>query len=487
MAQVSESREVEQDANAEDMNKPTTVMLMPPPPLRRGLSRLTVNKQGLADEGMDPKEAMMKLLSHVTLDPDGGILNLDDGAEQESKVGAIKKTKFEMCFAFLIVVRVLVNSYHIFWVSSVAIRGYLLSGHAYHDRIKAEFKHLQVSLPFAELVLMTHIAELCMLARFTAKALWHAVKIVTSPGTRYSHVAKLFWSILPRMVGVSTLQVLTYVHPALLARSAKESTKTHKAASRTLLLEILNMSGQEHVMADEDLVYEAYHITQRPAGSSMDGSEEAFIGNAFLASSTPNDAISALATHSDTIGEGVDPEALGRAWRLDLIFYAERALWVLFCAMCTALGTLAFFLKICELAVRLVSPMEAAEKETLWRLVVFLNQVLSIVNLRRLLIVRVQTFIFGGSDAMVSEEEMFIMDYYFGRLAEVVLKSKSLSCVEKCCIMIQLDDEDLQELTVEENWHVKASITRSVKKYMERQGLGRRNDFVDCLIGRKVK
>eukprot|EP00931_Biecheleriopsis_adriatica_P076897 TRINITY_DN5055_c0_g1_i1.p1 TRINITY_DN5055_c0_g1~~TRINITY_DN5055_c0_g1_i1.p1 ORF type:complete len:475 (+),score=66.72 TRINITY_DN5055_c0_g1_i1:61-1485(+) len=453
-----------------------------PRQLRRGLSRRKVVEE------MDPKEAMMKLLSHVTLDPDGGILNLSDDADhrdQESKVGAIKKTTFEMFFAFLIVMRVLFNSYHILWVSSIALKGYLLSGHSYHDQVQADFKHLKVSLPFAELILMTHAAELGMLLWFISKASRHALNIAISSSAyeRYSHVAKFFWTVLPSMVGLSSLQVLTFVHPALLARMAKDSTKTHKAASRALLLEILKMSGQEHEMADEDLVYEAYHVTNEPTASS----EEALVCNNFLVTSTPANAIRALASTSDTLGPSVDQEALRRAWRLELIFYAERALFLAFSAVCAALGTLAFFIKICELAVRLVVPMEATRHEAAWRLIVFLNQVLSIVNLRRLLMIRVQTFIFGGTDVHVSAEETFIMDHYFSRLAQVVLESKILSCLQKWCIMIQLDDEDLQELIVEENWHMKASITRSVKKYMETHGLGYRNHCTDCLIGRQAK
>jgi len=94
-----------------------------------------------------------------------------------------------------------------------------------------------------------------------------------------------------------------------------------------------------------------------------------------------------------------------------------------------------------------------------------------------LLLWRVETFIFGGTDAVVSEEENHIMHAYFGLLIERVWDVKSLSTCQKLAVMLQLDDDDLQQLVVEEST-AKAPVCASIRQSMYRKGRSSRWIFM---------
>merc|ERR1740123_780896 len=99
----------------------------------------------------------------------------------------------------------------------------------------------------------------------------------------------------------------------------------------------------------------------------------------------------------------------------------------------------------------------------------FLNLTMGMMQINSLFLWRVQTFIFGGSDAVVSGEENYIMQVYLGLLIERVWELESISTFEKLTIMLKLDDDDLQQLVVDES-EVKARVSASIRGFMDRKG-----------------
>lgn len=96
----------------------------------------------------------------------------------------------------------------------------------------------------------------------------------------------------------------------------------------------------------------------------------------------------------------------------------------------------------------------------------FLNQAMGIMSISRLLQWRIECFLFGGCDAVVSSEEQFIMQVYLGSLAEAVWDSEELRLSEKMAVMFQLDDDDLQQLVIEDAVQAKGNLLLQVKNYM---------------------
>merc|ERR1712187_1054880 len=96
---------------------------------------------------------------------------------------------------------------------------------------------------------------------------------------------------------------------------------------------------------------------------------------------------------------------------------------------------------------------------------VFLNQVLGFLQVRSLLISRVETFAFGGSDAVMSTDERYLMAVYYARFAETVLKTSALSAFQKMAVFLQFDDDDLQQLIIEEDIHDKSQIMLAVRQF----------------------
>jgi hypothetical protein len=127
------------------------------------------------------------------------------------------------------------------------------------------------------------------------------------------------------------------------------------------------------------------------------------------------------------------------------------------------MGSTAFFTKLCTVS-RLLTDPTSSTSGILLGLAVFCNGCLSIVSVNELLIFRVQKFIFGGTDAVISSEESYVIKVYLASLAEKILESDELSLVQKAILMVQLDDDDFQRLVIEEDSESKSRIILSVKK-----------------------
>jgi len=133
------------------------------------------------------------------------------------------------------------------------------------------------------------------------------------------------------------------------------------------------------------------------------------------------------------------------------------------------IGTSAFMLKIVIFCDLLIDPLVKNSWAYLW-LAVFGNQVVGSLNVAQLLLSRVEAFAFGGSDAFISVEEQFVMNMYLAALFEKVWKSNRLNMHQKIAIMLHFDDDDVQQLMIEEDQHIKSSIVLSVRQYMKVNG-----------------
>merc|ERR1711879_213084 len=88
----------------------------------------------------------------------------------------------------------------------------------------------------------------------------------------------------------------------------------------------------------------------------------------------------------------------------------------------------------------------------------FLSEVLGVVAVDQLLIERLETFCFGGSDAFVAPEEAFLIELYHGCLCREIWGNCELTFAQKVTIMMQFDDDDLQQLIVEEDVRFKQNV-----------------------------
>merc|ERR1719461_2393204 len=91
------------------------------------------------------------------------------------------------------------------------------------------------------------------------------------------------------------------------------------------------------------------------------------------------------------------------------------------------------------------------------------------MHINSLLQWRVETFIFGGTDATISGEENYMLQVYLGLLMERIWALECVSTCEKLAIMLQLDDDDLQQLVIEES-EVKAQVSASIRRFMDKRG-----------------
>merc|ERR1712023_369176 len=115
----------------------------------------------------------------------------------------------------------------------------------------------------------------------------------------------------------------------------------------------------------------------------------------------------------------LDRTVLSTRWRLWTMIIFEHCSFAVVVLLCAVAGAAAFFSKLCQLSVLLQEPDQSFWQQawTLSTSIVFLNQAMSIISARELLMERVTTFVFGGRDALVSSEEHFIISAYLAALA----------------------------------------------------------------------
>eukprot|EP00929_Paragymnodinium_shiwhaense_P120822 TRINITY_DN9288_c0_g1_i1.p1 TRINITY_DN9288_c0_g1~~TRINITY_DN9288_c0_g1_i1.p1 ORF type:complete len:569 (-),score=120.61 TRINITY_DN9288_c0_g1_i1:65-1771(-) len=456
-----------------------------------------VREQHVVEERVDPSVAMKMLLQHVSMDPDGGILNLDEmdadpsskdvGFQQSSKVWALKKTGPEIPLAFLACIRSIMNPAAVLYFSF----------HILHDMYFDE--DFMVTLENNSRILRMDVGVMVGLLVFTTSmellgilvVLWQGIlslcrafgasfyseasaddDLIVEP--LYVHLAKFWWTDLPLIQSFSALNTLAFVHPERAARNAKEFDITNELSLRALE-RILNL--QTDTFHEGFLVQGAMRLAnlervlsyEEGVSGSMKANE---IEEALTKS--PYEALCEVETWAQSKAEHelheleqeneVNVEALRRAWRVHTMRAMDTVVFLISSLVCLLWGFAAFYTKACRLFFAL------AAGHSIWYsfvyMLAFLNQVISIVQLNQLMRWRVAVFIFGGTDAVVSSEERYIMDMYLAVLASKVWQSNEFKFWEKVAVMLMFDDDDVQQLVIEEKETCKAAVILAVKQYM---------------------
>merc|ERR1712224_367443 len=109
----------------------------------------------------------------------------------------------------------------------------------------------------------------------------------------------------------------------------------------------------------------------------------------------------------------------------------------------------------------------------------FCNQLVGIFPIEELLMDRIFAFVFGGTDAIVQVEERFLIDLYKANLMKHIWQSDNsqLSLSNKCALLFKLDDDDLQQLILEEDYGQKSVVIGSVYQHMKAYGLHGHQDW----------
>lgn len=166
-------------------------------------------------------------------------------------------------------------------------------------------------------------------------------------------------------------------------------------------------------------------------------------------------------------GSGVDDTILSRVWLVSLIVNAEEVLFALANMLLLSVGLSGAIVKVSAGAVTLTDENAPQAWIYFW-LLAFCNQLIGIFAIEELLMSRVHAFVFGGTDACVQMEERYLIDLYMGQLMQRIWESTPdhLSLSNKCALLFKLDDDDMQQLIVEEDYGQKSLITTSVHRHL---------------------
>jgi len=260
---------------------------------------------------------------------------------------------------------------------------------------------------------------------------------------KYMHEATFWITDLPRLQNLSTLRLLAFAHPNLLVKRQKHFS-TGDELARAVLEGVFRCNGK--YFSDDQLSDEvAKVISQNGKTDNKFSAEE-------LLRWRPSDALRELrawreaGNQLDT--ERYNPEMLDKAWRMDLLLFGELLCFCSLTCICFTLGTVEFFHKICRLTL-LLTDEETPLRTCMTFFLLFLNQTLGMMHINSLLQWRVETFIFGGTDAAISGEENYMLQVYLGLLMERIWALECLSTCEKLAIMLQLDDDEKAQQTAD--------------------------------------
>lgn len=262
------------------------------------------------------------------------------------------------------------------------------------------------------------------------------------------------------------MQTLALIHPNLIMKNAQFHTLSDHV-SRALLERFLRKGPAQ--ISDECISNEITRVIVHFTDELTDDEELLDYANTLI-DFRPSRLLDEL--HKTLKVENLsklsstryDVSALNLLWRVRAIDIAEFMTLCIVGLCCGLVGTISLYTKTVRLVTMLEDPEHVAA--AVFFFVMFVNQVISIISVGGLLRWRVETFLFGGNDAHVSDEESYVMQLYLADLTKKVWDSDQLSFWEKIAVMVQLDDDDLQQLTVEQDDHVKATVTLSVKKHM---------------------
>jgi len=446
----------------------------------------------------DPGNAMSELIRHVQLDPDGGLANLGDSSQslsagaQLSKIEALKKSPSEIAVAFIGIVRGITNP---LFILCTGIPHLNMIAHGHRSRASTSaLRQNHISVTY--IITAMDIIECGTVIFMVLKVCWDLACMLwasrnfdpsktsgLSAHPRYVFLATLYWTDLPFLQNFSGLKALEYVHPELISKNAREFFSLHHQASRRFLERFLG-TGRD-TLSDEELAEDVTKLLVHYDHAADPENEQRAVAYEYLRKS-PYDLSkavlqSSLSSNEDKMFQAkCNPSALRLARWISCIVSAESLAFFVIASVVFCAGCLVFFAKFCIVS-RALTDENTEFSWIVLLLASFLNQVLGIISVNQLLLWRLETFIFGGSDASVSPEERYLLQVYLANLAQRVWASDFISTSQKFAIMIQLDDDDLQQLIVEEDAQSKSSCIISVKQFMYQTGVSRPSVILGCL------
>jgi hypothetical protein len=431
---------------------------------------------------VNPADAMSLMLQYLQLDRDGGILNVCRDRQQHSKVSAIRKTKLEMCLALFALCRSIANPAFVTLMSGYFLwRLFTDAMWAEQYRVDCAKVHAFGPLPLEQSATIVAAVELIIIGIMLQYIC--ILALVRCPGgddeaysrdvvhPKYIFMAKFFVRYLRFLQTFSALRILSYVHPELLTKNAREFLSTRDDIARTILEKFLKLApGQA---SDDRLILKATSIILLK--DSVEDSCNLVDEAKKRLEMKPWQAVKRLQVldeggHIDyaTLPQ-VNGAALKYVWRLKVYMWIQYVLFGLIVLTCCVLGFAAFMVKLCHMAVLLLSDKPAGF-EVLVALGLFFNGLVGIVSVNQLLWWRVETFVFGGSDAYLSTEERYVLDVYLAVLYKQIWESKDLHGLGKLATLVQLDEDDIQQLIVEEDEVAKAQVIWHVGNYIKKFG-----------------
>lgn len=341
---------------------------------------------------------------------------------------------------------------------------------------------------------MVAVVEISCLVYLLLAVLFRASRVASlwqNPDQRYFHLAKLFWHDLLQLQNVSALKALGYVHPTILAKR-KQTLFTGDLCSKFMLTKFFK--AKEDDLSQEEMAVQVGKIVLRARWRELETIEDrqataecvAFATNAVDAS--PHDALTSLAealaeltpAERTSVLEGVcaDESVLAYAWRVDFMVLVEKLFFMLGNVVLLIVGFSGAIVKVSAGAVVLTDPDVDLFWIYFW-IAAFCNQIIGVFSIEEMLLQRVHTFVFGGTDARVQMEEQFLIDIYMGHLMQRIWMSdhQHLSLGDKIALLCKLDDDDLQQLIVEEDFGQKSAVLLSVRRHLTQhqlQGLSMR-------------
>lgn len=438
-----------------------------------------------ADDVIDhPSLIMKQLLQHVKIDPDGGILNLDNANteryNQHSKVHALKKSSLERALAFYSFFRAVANPIIVTYFSTKMLHGCYFQ-EPWFMYLRDATVMMRTPVPIMECFVFTAVAELLGIAILVALALSQGITALCSSGTydmlagevspRYTAMAAFYWLYVPYLHSFSALTPLAFVHPSLLNKNVRAFTLREDIARAKVEKFLGKENGHQ---SDQTLVMHVLSLIVNYDQSDIDDKEE-FVHHHLDKPITH--ALRALQKskvaqdYEYLKNDGLNPDAMFGC-RTSFAHVLEYFVIASFLVLCLVVGAVGFLTKLTRCFILLTGDEEHAAAAPIFFLA-FLNQSMGMMTVSRLLVWRVECFLFGGADAQMSTEEHYLMRVYLGSLAETVWETSSLTTFEKMCIMLQFDDDDLQQLIIEDSSRSKAKLVLRVKSYMQRTSASR--------------
>eukprot|EP00746_Dinoflagellata_sp_MGD_P138606 gnl/MRDRNA2_/MRDRNA2_72235_c0_seq1.p1 gnl/MRDRNA2_/MRDRNA2_72235_c0~~gnl/MRDRNA2_/MRDRNA2_72235_c0_seq1.p1 ORF type:complete len:305 (+),score=44.31 gnl/MRDRNA2_/MRDRNA2_72235_c0_seq1:223-1137(+) len=141
-------------------------------------------------------------------------------------------------------------------------------------------------------------------------------------------------------------------------------------------------------------------------------------------------------------------------------FCCLSTLFILKSLFCLAAGISAFICKVAT-ASSIIFDRNQSEMYLCLYMLGFLNQVMGIIHVKRLLKERVLRVFSGGTDAIITLREEEVLEYYLAKLTETIWYT--WGSWKSTILLLTLDDDDFQSLLLEEQDWIKDDEEKQIE------------------------